>query len=93
MDYYLKFKDEAEANEVLKDYTGDIDVIGVMYHPATVESEVYYNEPGRTELTPRIIRVNDPIPIDGWHVNVRGEVCPELESYALDLDTPRRVWY
>jgi hypothetical protein len=21
------------------------------------------------------------------------KVCPELESYALDLDTPRRVWY
>ena len=93
MDYYLKFKDEAEANEVLKDYSGDIDIIGLMYQPSKVDTEVYYNEPGRTEPTPKIIRAPDLIPIDGWHVNVRGEVCPELESYALDLDTPRRVWY
>jgi len=93
MDYYLKFKDKAEANEVLKDYTGDIDVIGIMYQPSTVDTEIYYNEPGRTEPTPIIIDAPEPIPIEGWHVNVRGKICPELEPYALNLDTPKRVWY
>lgn len=93
MDYYLKFKDEAEANEVLKDYIGDIDVIGVMYHPANVKTEVFYNDSGRTVPSTKIVNPPEPVPIEGWHVNVRGEVCPELEPYALNLDTPLRVWY
>ena len=93
MDYYLKFKDEAEANEVLKDYTGNIDVIGVMYHPANVKTEVFYNDSGRTVLSTKIVNPPEPVPIEGWHVNVRGEVCLELEPYALNLDTPLRVWY
>lgn len=93
MDYYLKFKDEAEANEVLKDYTGDIDVIGVMYYPTNVKTEVFYNDPGRSVPSTKIVYPPEPVPIEGWHVNVRGEVCPELEIYALQLDSPRRVWY
>ena len=30
IDYYLKFKDEAEALEVLEGYTGSIDIIGLV---------------------------------------------------------------
>lgn len=30
IDYYLKFKDEAEALEVLAGYTGSIDIIGLV---------------------------------------------------------------
>ena len=30
-DLYLKFPDEATASQVLEDYTGSVDVIGVIY--------------------------------------------------------------
>ena len=93
MDYYLKFKDETEANEILKNYTGDIDVIGVMYHPAKVDTFVFYYDGNRSVQSSTIAHVPELIAIEGWHVNVRGKVCPELESYALQLDTPKRVWY
>jgi hypothetical protein len=96
-DLNLKFKDEAEANAMLfveQSYTEDgeiktykvhkyaaIDIIGPIYKAT---GKVFKNEDGDAP---------EMAPVEGWHVNVRGEICPELEAYALNLDTPRRVWY
>lgn len=47
-DYTLKFKDEAEATEVLTDYAGSIDVIGIIRKRAggTDEEPVMTAVPG-----------------------------------------------
>jgi hypothetical protein len=80
IDYYLKFKDEAEALEVLKGYTGSIDVIGLIY-----------KEPGNT-LTTHQGEVPEMAPIVGWHVNTRGPGSESLLPFSVQVLTPSRVW-
>jgi hypothetical protein len=79
-DLYLKFADQAQADEIL--YTEDtpnyqnIDVLGIIYqHQDDPEAE--------------------PIPEDGWHVNVRlvtGEKAAPLLPVKVEPEHPRRVW-
>jgi len=99
IDKYLKFSDEAQATEVLYtevptewDEEGEptawepranyqnIDVLGILYeHQEIPDPE---NPP-------------TPIPLDGWHVNVRlveGEDAEALEDYSIQPTLPRRVW-
>ena len=86
IDYYLKFADEAEANAVL--YADEqlnyrnIDVLGVLYEKQEIVDPE--NPP-------------EPVPLDGWHVNVRvvdGEDGSKLESFKVNPEplTWRRVW-
>jgi hypothetical protein len=79
-DLYLRFKDEDEATEVLEGYAGAVDVIGVIYKPT---GETLQGEDG-------------PYPemkaVEGWHVNVRGPMLPELLPYAVEVASPVRVW-
>jgi hypothetical protein len=100
MDMYLKFTDETQANSVL--YTkvptawdeegeptewyeqpnyANIDVIGVIYEPQEVVDPE--NPP-------------EPVPYDGWFVNVRvvtGEDAEPLMPYSIDPQPyPMRVW-
>ena len=101
MDLYLKFTDETAANAVLytthaevldaegnvvsEAYTTpnyiNIDVLGILYQKAPDPLPDPY----------------EPIPLDGWHVNVR--TMPDEDSSALQAYevTPapsvwRRVW-
>jgi hypothetical protein len=30
--------------------------------------------------------------VDGWHVNIRGPITPELQAFAVVPTQPRRVW-
>jgi hypothetical protein len=98
-DLYLKFSDEAQANEALYtevptawDEEGEptawepranyqnIDVLGILYE----------NQPIPDPENPPT-----PIPLDGWHVNVRvvdGEDAEALEDYSIQPTLPRRVW-
>lgn len=99
-DLYLKFNSEAEANSVLytthpaqldddgvtisEEYTTpnymNIDVLGVLYE----------NQPIPDPENPPT-----PIPLPGWHVNVRvlaTEDPTPLEPYAVVPTQPRRVW-
>lgn len=99
-DYYLKFDSEADATALLyadtptefdedgnvtetrqKPNYQNIDVLGILYE------------------TPPEGAVDDytPVPIDGWHVNVRlldGEDGSLLEPYRVDPEPQvwRRVW-
>ena len=100
-DLYLKFADEAEANAIL--YTevpvkwddegepteweprpnyANIDVLGILYEKQDIPDPE--NPP-------------PPIPLPGWHVNVRvveGEDGAPLESFKVNPEPMvwRRVW-
>jgi hypothetical protein len=99
-DLYLRFDSEAQANEYL--YTqvptefdedgepiawysqpnfANIDVIGVIYEPQEIVDPE--NPP-------------EPVPYDGWFVNVRvvaGEDAEPLEPFSIDPQPyPMRVW-
>ena len=101
MDYYLSFENEAAAKAVLYRIEGaqpgdpemgieakegyevanyaNIDTIGVMYEKRLADAPADYQ----------------PVPIPGWHVNVRvvdGEDVSALEQYAVVPSTPMRVW-
>ena len=100
MDKYLKFTDEPQAQSVL--YTevptkwddegnvleteprpnyANIDTIGVIYEPQEIVDPE--NPP-------------EPVPYDGWFVNVRvvaGEDAEPLMPYSIDPQPyPMRVW-
>lgn len=85
-DYTLKFPDEATAAEVLEQLTDThaIDVIGVIYKPT---GEMLIGEDGEYPAM---------APIDGWHVNLRGEVSDWMlaafQAYMVEPSDPVRVW-
>jgi hypothetical protein len=98
-DYLLKFTDEAEANTIL--YTkvptawddseppaptewqtvpnyDNIDTLGIIYEDQPIPDPE--NPP-------------TPIPMEGWHVNVRNYTeADELLQYTVHPVLPRRVW-
>jgi hypothetical protein len=99
-DLYLLFADEAEADAIL--YT---------LHPEEVDEEGViiveaYTTPNYANIdTLGILYVEqpipdpenppEPIPEDGWHVNVRlvdGEDAAPLEPFCVHPTVPRRVW-
>lgn len=99
-DMFLKFADEAEANEVLfteQTFAQDdvvetvlvpkyaaIDVIGTIYK-ATGNVLPAEDESGEA--------VDEMAPLEGWHVNVRHtDEAPELDAYKVEVKTPSRMW-
>lgn len=74
-DLYLKFPSEEEAIKALEEYTGSVDIIGVIY-------KVDDTDPENPVVTP----------MDGWHVNTRGPITPELKAFSVEPRHPRRVW-
>lgn len=90
-DYMLKFADEAEATAVL--YTATTDDEGNVtltpnYYAIDTLGTLYEKAP---DLLPDPY---DPVPLDGWYVNVRTPEAPELDAYIVDPGpaVPRRVW-
>jgi len=104
IDLYLKYADEAESFETLygkkeeiiideeggeiiilvpdltKPLYANIDTIGVIYEPQEIVDPE--NPP-------------EPVPYDGWHVNVRvvgNEDASLLELFSVFPISPRRVW-
>lgn len=87
-DFYLKFKDEAESIHILfTEVDGELvknyantDVIGLIYP---------YVDPTQQEQA-------DPVPFDGWFVNVRTveyEDPTPLEPFNIDPQPyPLRIW-
>jgi hypothetical protein len=80
--YYLKFASELAATAAL--YTAEaqakyanISVIGVISKPTGVVD---------AEGNPVMAA------LEGWHVNVRADVSPELEQYQVFPVAPMRVW-
>jgi len=102
-DFYLKFVDEEQAQEVLYTKVVDewsedpeVEPVPVRWHyvPNYVNIDtigVIYEE--QEIVDPE----NPPEPIvkDGWHVNVRvvgSEDVTALEPYSILPENPRRVW-
>lgn len=91
LDCYLRFVDAEQAASVLYDVAEDgqqrpryqnIDVIGVLYEPQ--------------DPVPEGQEQPEPVPLAGWHVNVRLVVGVEdvvpLEPHRVYPRSPRRVW-
>lgn len=92
-DYFLKFKDAAEADSVLFEPQHDgegynkvpkyaaVDVIGVIHKPT---GKMIKTDDGE---------VPETAPLEGWHVNVRHtEEAPELGAYKVAPKAPVRGW-
>ena len=79
-DLCLRFADEAEASEVLEGYTGNVDVIGVIFKPTGKMLK------SKDEAYPEMKAV------DGWHVNTRGPMPLDLQAFAVEPENPVRVW-
>jgi hypothetical protein len=80
-DMYLKFSSEEEANEVLEGYLGAVDTIGVIFKASGTPLT---DEDGNTFPLAEAI--------EGWHVNTRGPMLPDLLPFAITPTNPVRVW-
>lgn len=96
MDYFLKFQDEAQANDVLNP---EVTTITTSYDE--------YGNPTDTITTERkpiegysidVIGViyaivnEGPVPLDGWHVNLRGAETDAFDAYKVEPVVPRRIF-
>jgi hypothetical protein len=97
MTHYLRFQDQEtwliaataagyrvnqEDNWVFNYYTHDwaIDDVGIIYNDDGV-----YNEETGEVITP-------PTQMDGWHVNIIGELPQEFNEYLVNPSNPYRVF-
>jgi hypothetical protein len=101
IDYYLKFKDQAEAEDVLSNLSflaevenEDESVVLVPTGLASIDFVDTIHKP-----TGKMLKDEDGneypafAAIDGYHVNVRvGEEIPVLDTYKIEPKTPLRVW-
>ena len=96
-DFFLKFADEAEANEVLFTEQTNVqdDVVETVLVPKYAAVDVVgviYKPTGKTLKTPEG-PVPEMKPLPGWHVNVRHTAeAPELEPFRVFPATPSRMW-
>ena len=90
-DYMLRFADEVEAMAILytstEDDEGQVTLTPNYYAIDTLGT--LYERPPEPLPDPY-----DPVPLDGWYVNVRTPEAPELDAYIVDPGpaVPRRVW-
>ena len=95
MDYYLKFANEAEANDVL--------------YPEVTTITTSYDEEGNaidtitTERKPIDYTIDTigimyglvddvAIPLEGWHVNLRGAETDTFDLYKVEPVVRRRMF-
>lgn len=95
-DFYLSFADEAQAKSVLYRTEGAVEATE---DTPAVEGYEVPNYRNIDTLGVLYERSDDPevepVPIPGWHVNVRvmpDEDAAPLEPFAVYPQTPRRVW-
>lgn len=85
-DYFLKFSDETEATAVLfTSIAAQLDEEGNVVVEAS-EKANYVN------ISVIGVITKDEVALEGWHVNVRADVSPELEQYQVFPLAPMRVW-
>jgi hypothetical protein len=96
-DFFLRFTDEAEANEVLftEQTSVDVDTVDTVLVPRYAAVDVIgtiWKPTGNTLMTEEG-EVFEHAPIDGWHVNVRHTAeAPELDAYRVTPQNPVRGW-
>lgn len=102
MDYYLRFPDEAGMKDAFGTIESNTDHGAIVSHPVVSHMAVdiiglIYEPTGETckILGPDGSEIDAPVmaPLEGWHVNLRGDALPqELEQYCIEPQNPRRVW-
>ena len=102
MDYYLRFPDEASmkaAFDTIESNTDHgaivshpvvshmaVDIIGLIYDPTGETCKIIGPDGGEIDASVMA-------PLEGWHVNLRGDSLPDgLEQYIVNPTNPRRVW-
>ena len=96
IDKYLKFASEDEAKDVLytkvvTEWVGDHNDIP----SAWIYEPNYKNIDTLGILYAPFVEGEEPVAIEGWHVNVRvvgDEAAAPLEAYAVVPALPRRIW-
>ena len=95
IDFYLKFASEDEAKAVLYTVTPAVlDEEGKVVTEEQVKPN-YMNIDVLGTLYDVQPEDQEPIPLVGWHVNVRvvdGEDGEPLKAYAVVPANPRRIW-
>ena len=99
-DYFLKFKDAAEADSVLfteqTNVQGDVvETIKVPKYAAVDVIGVIYKATGKVLPAPDGSgdAVDEMAPLEGWHVNVRhNSDAPELAAFQVFPQNPVRGW-
>jgi hypothetical protein len=99
---YLKFPDQETALSVLQSanltYTNpeteEIKVITATHtHAIDVIGDIYTSGVYDTDSEGTPITVEEPVKLDGYHINIIGELTEELETYKIDPpQTPYRVF-
>jgi len=99
-DLYLRFSDEAQANEYLYtqvptawDEEGEPTEWYSQPNFANIDVIGVITEGGEWDEEGRAIV--EPVALSGWHVNVRavdGESTEPLEPFMVEPEHPRRVW-
>ena len=93
-DYYLKFASEAEANDVLYP---EVTVITTSYDEGN-PVDIVTTERQAIDYTIDTIGImynvvdEVAIPLDGWHVNLRGAETVAFDAYKVEPVVPRRVF-
>ena len=102
MDYYLRFPDEASMKAAFGTTEDKTDHGTIVTHPVVAHMAVdivglIYAPTGETHkiLGPGGEEIDAPVmaPLEGWHVNLRGEALPEhLLAFVVEPQNPARVW-
>jgi len=96
MDKYLSFPDEAAAKAVLYRIEGAVEATEETEAVEGTEVANYRNIDTIGIIYKRQDDPEaDPVPIPGWHVNVRlvdGEDADALEPFVVEPRAPSRVW-
>jgi hypothetical protein len=101
IDYYLKFANQAEAEDVLSNLSflaevenEDESVVLVPTGLASIDFIGVIHKPTGAMLKDEEgNEYPEVVVIDGYHVNVRAdEEIPVLNTYKIEPKTPTRVW-
>ena len=98
---YLRFPDQETALSVLQEAnltytnpeTGEIKVITASHtHAIDVIGDIYTSGVYDIDSEGTPITIEEPIKLDGYHINIIGELSEELQEYMVTPQNPYRIF-
>lgn len=99
---YLRFPDQETALSVLQEanltytdpQTQEVKVVTATHtHAVDVIGDIYTSGVYCTDGNGNFIPVEEPVKLDGYHINIIGDLTEELMDYKIDPpQTPYRVF-